>query len=121
MPFPGSPSDTIKVAVVRMKPEFAVADDTLRQALSIIGSLPAFIELPDPEDDNDILCRDLLGPDGASVGELRQGIDTLSASIAEEQRTIRALTSLLDLLDWLGAEDDAPVSAALARANGRPA
>ena len=118
MLFPDTPPTHVAIGIFGPAADATAEDDRLRQALSMLGSLPAFVELPDEEDDDNPMFRALFGPKGANVGELRQGIAALSKSIADDQRKAQALTQLLDLIISVGADDDVPVSVALERANG---
>jgi len=118
MPFPDTPPTHVAIDSFDPAADAAAEGDRLGHALSMLGSLPAFVELPDDEDDDNPMFRALFGPKGANVGELRQGIAALSKSIAGDQREAKALTQLLDLIISVGADDDVPVSVALERSNG---
>ena len=118
MPFPDTPPTHVAIDIFDPAADAAAEDDRLGHALSMLGSLPAFVELPDDEDDDNPMFRALFGPKGANVGELRQGIAALSKSMDDKQLEAQALTQLLDLLGSVDAEDDVPVSVALERANG---
>ena len=56
-----------------------------------------------------------MGPNGATVAELRRALDALWKGIARDSADAVALQDLLDLALQTGADDDARVTEALAR------
>ena len=105
-----------------MTTETAFPNETslLRKLARLAADLPAVIAVPqaDDGDADDPIYRPLYGAKSATVGELRAAVIALQKVIVDDQRKANALTQLLDLLISAGAEDAAPVSAALQEACG---
>ncbi|MDH5528258.1 MAG: hypothetical protein OEY97_13250 [Nitrospirota bacterium] len=92
--------------------------DIQKQREALINVLPMAIEVPSTDEFDDPTYRPLLGPKGATVGELRLTVEDLRKRITDDLLKAEVLAYLLAWVASAGADDDARVSEIISRHEG---